>query len=317
MNASLRPTTLATDSSVLRPASAEAAVQAEVAWVLIGGALLVFALVMGLLVHALRGRPRAVSERRWILGGGVLFPAVVLIALLVYGGLRGAELQPAQDPEGLVVAVVAHQWWWEVRYRDPASGGEVVLANEIRLPRGRRATLGLSTADVIHAFWAPELGGKLDMLPGRVQQLHLVPQRTGRYRGQCAEFCGTQHAHMALQVVVEEPADFERWLARQAQSAQPPADALARRGQAVFAEQRCGACHALRGVSAGSGRAPDLTHVGSRLTLGAGLLPVHEASLAAWVAGVQQLKPGARMPAYAALDGASLQALAAYLHGLQ
>lgn len=306
-----------TAGAVLQPAGQPAALQGEVAWVLIAGAAAIFVLVMSALVHALGKPVRGASTRRWVLGGGVLLPAVVLLALLVYAGARGAQMRPAAGADALVVSVVAHQWWWEVRYLDPASGAAIVLANELRLPRGRRVLLGLATADVIHAFWVPALGGKLDMLPGRVQQLVLEPQRSGRYRGVCAEFCGTQHARMALAVVVAEPDDFARWLAGQALPAAAPQAAAARRGQAVFAERRCGACHTLRGVAAGSERAPDLTHVGSRLTLGAGLLPMSEAGLAAWVADVQGHKPGARMPAYRDLDAGSLAALAAYLHGLR
>ena len=322
---------LAVDA-VLQPAGPVAAVIAEMSWVLIIGAAIVFCIVMVALLGALLGArhergeqlgdqpdERRAAEGRavtrwWIIGAGFIFPVSVLSALLAYSAWRTSALTPPRDAGEPVISVTGHLWWWEVRYRDPARGIDVVLANEIHLPVGRAVTLGLTSADVIHSFWVPALAGKVDMLPGRVHQLRLQADRTGVFRGQCAEFCGEQHARMALHVVAHEPADFERWLLAQARPAQPPRDAQAQRGAQVFAEQRCGACHSVRGLGpSASIIGPDLTHVGSRLHLAAGTLPMGDAALRHWLADPQRSKPGARMPSYERLDDASLAALAAFL----
>ena len=309
-------------SAVLAPAGPVAQTIAEMAWVLIIGGATVFCLVMAALVWALRHRRRAASagdDRAaaawWIVGGGFVLPLLVLSALLVYTVARTNGLAPARAPQEPVISVTAHLWWWEVRYRDPARGIDVVLANEIHLPVGQAVTLGLASADVIHSFWVPALAGKIDMLPGRVHQLRMQADRPGVYRGQCAEFCGEQHARMALHVVAQSPEDFERWLQAQNRPSEAPRDALAQRGAQVFAEQRCAACHTVRGLGpAGAAAAaaigPDLTHVGSRLHLAAGTLPMSAASLRDWIAHPQRSKPGARMPSYERLDDASLGALA-------
>ncbi len=315
--------------AVLQPAGPVAAVIAEMSWVLIIGAAIVFCIVMVALLWALLGarhqrgeqpgarRPAAADgrtgTRRWIIGAGFVFPVLVLSALLAYSAWRTGALTLPRTVGEPVISVTGHLWWWEVRYRDPARGLDVVLANEIHLPVGRAITLGLTSADVIHSFWVPALAGKVDMLPGRVHQLRLQADRAGVFRGQCAEFCGAQHARMALHVVAHEAADFERWLLAQARPAQPPQGALAQRGAQVFAEQRCGACHSVRGLGPTASIGPDLTHVGSRLHLAAGTLPMGDAALRDWIADPQRSKPGARMPSYNRLDDASLAALAAFL----
>ena len=312
--------------AVLQPAGPVAATIAEMSWVLIIGAALVFCTVMAALLWALRHRAAdrhadgRAGLRRWIMGAGFVFPVVVLTALLTYAARRTEALQPPRAAGEPVISVTAHLWWWEVRYRDPARGLDVVLANEVHLPVGRAVTLGLTSADVIHSFWVPALAGKVDMLPGRVHQLRLQADRAGVFRGQCAEFCGAQHARMALHVVAHAPADFERWLLAQARPAESPRNAQALRGAEVFAEQRCSACHSVRGLGAAASialAAPDLTHVGSRLQLAAGTLPMSDAALRDWIADPQRSKPGARMPSYPSLDDASLAALAAFLGQLQ
>ena len=201
--------------AVLQPAGPVAQTIAEMAWVLFAGGGLVFAIVMTALVWALRRRRQASADMGrdagtlvWIVGAGLVFPVVVLSALLVYAVWRTPGLTPTRDAQDLVISVTGHLWWWEVRYSDPASGLDVVLANQIHLPVGRAVTMGLSSADVIHSFWVPALAGKIDMVPGRVHQLRLQADRAGVYRGQCAEFCGEQHARMALHVVVKAPEAF-------------------------------------------------------------------------------------------------------------
>ena len=304
--------------SALRAAGPIAQTLLEVSGVLAVGGALIFAGVMLLLVLAVRRRGGSrVSTRWWVLGGGLVFPTVVLSALFAYSEFHRPPWRPVPPPGALIVGVTGHMWWWEVRYRDPASGAEVVTANEIRIPVGRPVFFGLGSADVIHSFWVPSLGGKMDMLPGRVQHLQLQADRPGVWRGQCAEYCGEQHARMALHVVAEEPAAFDAWLAAQARPAAAPSPEV-ERGREAFLAHRCNACHTVRGVSEQSRLGPDLTHVGSRLHLGAGTVANDAAQLATWVAHTQQLKPGARMPSSGERIGeADLQSIAAWLAQLK
>lgn len=306
-----------TAQSVLDPAGPDAELIAHMAWLLFGGGALVFCAVMLLAVLALRGRARPVRPVPWIAGGGVAFPALVLAALLAFGIWRGAQIAAPSSRAALVVAVTAKMWWWEVRYTDPANGREIVLANEIHIPVGRPVYLGLTSSDVIHSFWVPALAGKVDMVPGRVNGLTLHAATPGVYRGQCAEYCGEQHARMAMHVVAEPPAKFDAWLARQAADAAPPSGPMQEKGRSAFLAQRCGACHTLRGVASGAHLGPDLTHVGSRLYLAGGTLRNGRAALAGWIADPHASKPGVRMPASDSMDGETLRALAMYLEQLE
>ena len=303
--------------SVLHPAGPDAAIMAHFAWVLFAGGALVFLAVMVLLALSFRTHRRPVRAMRWIAGLGVAFPVTVLSVLLVWSTWHSGKLMAQSSNTALQIAVIGNMWWWEVRYRD-SSGRTVVSANEIHIPTGQPVYLGLSTADVIHSLWVPALGGKMDMIPGRVTGLTLHADKPGRYRGQCAEYCGEQHARMALYVVAHSPPAFAAWLARQAQSAAPSADAFLERGRQAFIDQRCGACHTIRGVGAlAQGRlGPDLTHVGSRSHIAAGALRNHRGTLAGWIADPQSVKPGARMPAASELDGETLRALASWLESL-
>lgn len=301
------------------PASVQALRLAEVGWVLIAFAVAVFALVLALLVRALRG---SASQRRWrdgawTVGLGIVFPGVVLAALLGYTVARTAGLEEPGRAAPLVVTVIGRLWWWELRYHDPRSGRWITTANELRLPAGRPVQIGLQSADVIHSFWVPALGGKMDLVPGRVNRLLVTPVAPGVHRGACAEYCGTQHAKMALHVVVEPPEAFERWLAQQALPAAEVHDEPLRAGRQAFTSHGCAACHALRGVADGGGLGPDLTHVGSRLHLGAGTLRNDAAALARFVADVHAVKPGARMPSFAHLPRETVATLAAYLAQLR
>jgi cytochrome c oxidase subunit 2 len=303
-------------SSVLSPASEQAAALSEVSWVLIAGAGLIFVLVMVLLVLGLlrRGRGQVVSSAVWLWGGGVAFPVAVLTALLFYGTLRTAGLDAGVANPDLVVSVTGRLWWWDLRYRDPATGRELRSANELRIPQGRTVQLGLQSDDVVHSFWVPELGGKMDLVPGRVNRLVITATRAGTYRGQCAEFCGEQHARMALHVVVMPPAEFDAWLAARAAV---PAVGADHPGRQAFNEQGCAVCHAVDGTSTAPARGPNLAHVSSRSHLGAGALRNDAGAYKRWLVGVQQLKPGAQMPSYARLDAATLDALSAYLESLR
>jgi cytochrome c oxidase subunit 2 len=299
--------------SVLDAAGPAAQAISGIGWLLFIGGGLIFIAVMALLGWAVRRRPQGLRAKAWIIGGGIVFPGVVLTALFAYALPLSPVWRPVPPPGALVVQVTAHMWWWEVRY--PATGGtaEVATANEIHIPVGRPVYLALASSDVIHSFWVPALAGKMDMVPGRMQHLLLSADKPGVYRGQCAEFCGEQHALMALHVVAQEPAAFDAW--RQAQ-AQPTISAQAR-GQQAFMENRCNACHTVRGVTGESRLGPDLTHVGSRLHIAAGTLPNGTASLAHWVAHVQEVKTGARMPSYGHLDAQTLAAIGDWLGALK
>ncbi len=309
--------------SVLHPAGPDAAVIAQLAWVLFIGGTLLFVGVMTLCALSLRGG-RPVRPMVWVVGGGVLLPLVLLSALLVFGTWRSAQLSQPTSQHAIKISVVARMWWWEVRYADPAGGPDIVLANEIRVPAGRPVYLGLSSADVIHSFWVPALAGKVDMVPGRVHGMTLRADRAGVYRAQCAEYCGEQHARMALHVVAQSPSEFSAWLAGQARPAAATLEGgEAARGRRAFDQQRCAACHTVRAgatpaaLAGTAGLGPDLTHVGSRLYIGAGTLRNGQGALAAWIADPHVAKPGVRMPASADMDGATLRALAAYLEQLK
>lgn len=289
-----------------------------VSGVLVAGATVIFVGMMLLLALSVRRRPSAVRARLWVLGGGVAFPGVVLVALFAYSEWHKPPWRVAPPKDALIVGVTARMWWWEIRYRDPSTGAEIVAANEIHIPTGRPVYFGLSSGDVIHSFWVPALAGKMDAVPGRVQHLQVQADRAGVWRGQCAEYCGVQHALMAMHVVAHEPADFDAWLAAQARPANAPRTAELDRGREAFLSNRCGACHTVNGVSEESRLGPNLTHVGSRLYLGAGTVPNDEARRIAWIQHIQQLKPGARMPSSGdRIDPPTLQSIAAWLGALR
>lgn len=298
--------------SMLRTATPQAESLAGLWWLMFWVCLAVFAVVMALTAAGLLGGPRpAGTERAIAIGTGLT--AAVLAGLLVTSSLVGARVSAPDEGDPLRVEVFGRLWWWEVRY--PGTGA--VLANEIRLPAGRPVEIALVSDNVIHSFWVPGLAGKLDMAPGHPNLLRVTPAELGVYRGQCAEFCGTQHALMAFMVVVQPPAEFARWLAAQAEPAAEPADARAARGQALFLASGCGACHTVRGTPADGRVGPDLTHVGSRLTIGAGILPRNVGTLGGWIANSQAIKPGNAMPAFDHFSGEQLRAIAAWLAGLE
>jgi cytochrome c oxidase subunit 2 len=304
--------------SALEPAGPAAAAIHDLTLVLTTGAALVFALVMALLVVAVRGGPRPASTALWAVGGGIVFPAAVLSALLVHGIARSRVLTEPPPPDALAVEVVGWQWWWEVRY--PAAGngqGPVVTANELHVPVGRAVVLRLSTADVIHSIWIPSLAGKMDMIPGRTTHLTLQADREGVWRGQCAEYCGTQHASMALHVTARSAPAFAAWLAAEGAPAAAPATPALERAYQAFLASGCAGCHAIRGTPAAGRLGPDLTHVASRRTLGAGTIDNGPAALALWISAHQHVKPGNRMPSNPDLDGETVAAIAAYLTQLR
>jgi cytochrome c oxidase subunit 2 len=282
-------------------------------WICGGMYLLVLAGVAFALLRN-RGRGHAVAGDRGIERGLLVFALVVAALLTVLTAASFAVDRrlhaPVSDP--LNVRITAKQWWWQVEYLDPEPSLRFVTANELRLPVDRPARIELRATDVIHSLWVPVLAGKEDMIPGRANVIVMTPRRTGRYRGQCAEFCGLQHANMALDVEVLDAQAFNRWRAAQRRPAAPPASASARRGQQVFARTACALCHTVRGAGAGGVAGPDLTHLASRRTLAAGTLPLTRDELAAWIADPQRHKPGTNMPAVP-LSNADLAAVTDYL----
>jgi cytochrome c oxidase subunit II len=307
--------------SALQPAGRGAERIAELFWWMVVGAIVISIAFMGLTLYAIRSRPAAPSQRvarLLIVGGGAVLPTLVLAGLLAYGLALLPELLRPAPAGNLHIAVSGEQWWWRVRYLTPGSnGGAIELANEVRLPVGERVEFFLESPDVIHSFWIPVLGGKVDMIPGRRNRLALEPTRTGVFRGACAEYCGTSHALMSFAVVVQEKADFAAWLTQQQAPAQPPTQPLAVRGQELFLANGCHACHSVRGTPAEGVVGPDLTHVGSRLSLGAGILPNTPDDFQRWIAHPDHVKPGVHMPAFSMLPPQEIGALAAYLDGLQ
>ena len=313
--------------TALVPAGVEADAVAQLFWIMALGAVVVWLAVVGLAIwggtRRREARSAAESRRiaRWlVVGGGMVAPTLLLGALLVYGLVLMPRLRAPPPADGvgaaLEIAVTGEQFWWRVRYLRPGAP-PVELANEIHLPVGERIGLRLDSPDVIHSFWVPALAGKVDMIPGRTTTLMLEPTRTGVYDGACAEFCGTSHAFMRLQAVVTARQDFDAWLRHQAAPAQPPGSALARAGRAAFLRNGCGACHAIRGTPARGRLGPDLTHVGSRRLLAAGVLRNDIAGFRRWIADTHAVKPDALMPAFGMLPEADIRAIAAYLDGLE
>jgi cytochrome c oxidase subunit 2 len=283
------------------------------------GATVVFAVVMVLvLVAVLRrhaGRAPGGSDRRakaLVLTGGLVAPVVVLSVLFAFTiRTLPATSAPKQGSTALTVDVIGHQWFWEVRY----PGTAAVTANEIHIPARTRVRLEVQTADVIHSFWLPRLNRKIDLIPGRTNSIVLEADEPGVYRGQCAEFCGLQHANMAFFVYADPAPRFRAWLREQARPRRAPTRAQSRTGEQAFLSEACAGCHTIRGTQADGEAGPDLTHAGSRATLASGTIPNTRAALTDWITDPQHVKPGNRMPALG-LPQSEIAALVAYLEGL-
>jgi cytochrome c oxidase subunit 2 len=260
------------------------------------------------------GISRRSGGLRWVyVGTGV--STVVLFGIVVWTLLTLAAVAGAPRAPALTIEIRAHQWWWEVRYMEGPSDRTFVTANELHVPVGAAVQLRLIGDDVIHSFWIPALAGKTDVIPGQTNLAWFQADAAGVYRGQCTEYCGVQHAHMAEFVYADSPADFARWWAGQLGEAASPDGPVAQRGESVFLAH-CAACHTVRGAAAGGIVGPDLTHLMSRKTLGAGALPNEPAALERWVADAQSVKPGCRMPTLE-LPRPELEAVTAYLQTLR
>jgi cytochrome c oxidase subunit 2 len=238
-----------------------------------------------------------------------------LFVLAIGSFLTDRRLAQAADGDALQIKVTGSQWWWKVEYEDPIAQRTITTANELHLPVGRRARIELKADDVIHSFWLPNFAGKQDLIPGRTNFLTFTPRRTGVFRGQCAEFCGLEHALMGMDVTVEDPQTFARWREAQLQPARAPVTALEQTGLQIFLDRECASCHQIQGTDAGGQTGPNLTHFASRRTLAASSLPNDSEHLIAWLHDTQAVKPGAHMPTIA-LDPDEQAALVAYLRSL-
>lgn len=309
-------------AGALDPRGPVAEAIASLWWLMFGLGAATFALFAALLAGALFRRRRDVEPApgeaspegpgRWLTLGGIALPLVVVVVIFAATIVAMRETPSAASPDALVVEVVGHQWWWEVRY--PEEG--VTTANVVHIPVGRPVAFRLTSADVIHSFWVPALGGKMDALPDGTNTLVLEADQVGDYRGACAEFCGLQHARMDLLVVAQPEAAFAAWVADQRAPAVEALGATAERGREVFGDAGCASCHTVQGgVSEGSD-GPDLTHLASRPTIGAGAAANSPMALADWIRDPHTVKEGVKMPA-TELDEADAAALLAYLEGLE
>ena len=314
--------------STLDPHGPAAAHLAQLWWFMFGLGSAVFLLVIGLLFAALLRRRRATSAtapdtasvdlgRNWPILGGIFLPLALIGILFGYNIYTLAAVENPYGKPDVQIEVVGRRWWWEVKYPDEG----VVTANEIHIPVGKPVEIQLQSADVIDSFWVPELHGKMDAIPTRINKLVIEADSPGVYRGECAEFCGLQHAHMGLMVVAQSQADYEDWVKTQSQSAAEPTDPIAQQGQKVFLSAGCVFCHTVRGLDdkeidrSGIDLGPDLTHLDSRLTIAGASLETNRGNLAGWVIDAQHVKPGSLMPEMS-IKSDDLQALLAYLESL-
>lgn len=317
---------IADPPSSLSPGGPAAAALADLWWVLfwIAGAVFVAVIVL-LILSVVRQRDVPLAGDLWtgerlggggnllVIVGGVVVPAIVALVLMILMITVGVDVRALGNPSSaLTVEVTGHKFWWDVRYPD----AEVRSANELQIPVGEPVEVRLTSADVIHSFWVPQLGGKMDMTPGEENVLRIQADEPGTYRGMCTEYCGIQHAHMHFVVVARPAQEFDTWLEDRASPPEEPAEPLVQQGLEVFEDAQCVQCHTVDGVSPPTDVGPDLTDVGGRRTLGAGMMENNTGNLSGWILDPQGLKPGNRMPP-SNLSGEELHALVAYLESLE
>ncbi len=303
--------------SILRPETPQAEeIKSLAVSLFVISAVILFGVEAVLLTAIVRFRKRPEEMAHQTHGDNMIealwtvIPAILVIIIFI---MTARTMDSLDLPGGDVnLTVTGHQWWWEVQYADEG----FATANEIHVPEGREIGIDLESADVIHSFWVPQIGGKTDLVPGRTNHTGFLAATPGTYLGECAEFCGLQHAHMRFYLVVESPADFSAWVKQQQQPAAEPTDPVAARGKEIFLSMPCAGCHAIRGTEAAGTLGPDLTHVGGRLSLAAGTLDNTRENLVLWLRDPQAAKPGNLMPT-PQLDDSQLGDLAAYLEGLE
>ncbi len=308
---------------VFDPAGGPARDIAALGWVLFAVCAVVYVLVMLALTWALLrrrtdtdGSPETGRQLTRVVALATGVTTATIVGLTVASAVTGHGLTSPMGAGAVTVDAIGHQWWWDFQYRDVSPAEFVSTPNELHVPLGQPVVIKTMSRDVIHSFWVPNLHGKRDLIPGQVTQTWITADRPGIYRGLCAEFCGHQHARMAFTVVVEPVAKFKAWIDHQRGNASEPATDQERRGREVFLGSPCATCHTIRGTRAASRVGPDLTHVGSRMTLAAGTLPNTAPHLAQWIGDPQSIKPGSRMP-QVPLSADDQRALIAYLRRLQ
>jgi len=312
--------------SALDPQGPEARHLADLFWIFSAVLGTVWVLTMTALLFALRRRRSSgaspldvdpATERRMttVVATAVGVTAITVLALTTISYATQKRLFSVKA-DGLTIRVVGHQWWWEVRYEDPEPHKAFTTANEIHVPVGEPVKIKLNSSDVIHSFWVPNLMGKQDNITGRENEIQFTAEREGTYRGQCAEFCGWQHAHMGIVVIAQSKDDYERWRAHQIRPADPPSEPERQRGQEIFLSKPCIMCHSVRGTKAGGRVAPDLTHLASRQHIAAATLSMSRGNLAAWIIDPQGIKPGVHMPLIK-IEPEEVDPLLSYLEGLR
>jgi cytochrome c oxidase subunit 2 len=313
----MSPATVA--QSVLDPAGPQSAAIASLWWLIFWITTGVFLIVMAALAGAVLWRRHDRTSDAALtksVTAAVGVTVVILFVWLIASVRVGRAMGTPKMSDAVTISVTGRQWWWQVEYVDPLPALRFRTSNELHIPVGRPVVVNLASRDVIHSFWVPNLHGKRDLIPGYTTAIWLQADKPGVYRGQCAEFCGFQHAKMAFYVTAESEDDYQRWVIAQRQEANQPTDDMTRRGQEVFLRSTCTQCHTIRGTIAGAGFGPDLTHVGSRGKIAAGMLETTHDHIAQWVRNPQAFKPGTRMPPQPLGDD-DLQALAAYLESLK
>jgi cytochrome c oxidase subunit II len=282
----------------------------------------IFVLVIAVLLASLIRRnrtsePQTEGRLKRVVSTATALTVLILLGLIILSVSAGKMISDrALPPNPITIEITGNQWWWNVRYLNDDASRILVTANELHIPVGRPVLVRGSSIDVIHSLWIPGLQGKRDLIPSRVTTEWFEADKPGRFRGQCAEFCGLQHAHMALWVVAEDATQFNQWMDRQLADAPTPSTPSEQRGQRVFLDHACVLCHNIRGTAASGQVAPDLTHLASRLTIAAGTLPNNRGNLAGWIADPQSIKPGNHM-ATVPVEPADMQPLLDYLECLK
>jgi cytochrome c oxidase subunit II len=304
--------------TVVDPASTAASAIYSLWSLMLWTCTVIFIIVLAVLARSLSKRqretPPATITRS--VAAATALTVVILFGFLIASVWTSHAMAAVRPGRAITVEVTGHQWWWEIAYEEGVPSQRVLTANEIHIPVGRPVVFKVTSRDVIHSFWVPNLHGKRDLIPGYTTAIWTQVTRPGTFRGQCAEFCGLQHAHMALEVIAEPEDAFNRWLDARRAPANKPAGKLEQEGQAIFMSTRCASCHTIRGSDANGQVAPDLTHFGSRGSIGAGTLPNKPVNLEAWMRDPQAFKPGNQMPPNP-LSADDLHALAAYLGSLR
>ena len=312
--------------SAFVPAGIQAARINTLWWYMFWTSAAVWVIVVAFVLYAVKrgrsasDRPLPEQEGETTMKRGVIvataITVVILVGTLVYSVSVGSALASSPRDTALRVKVTGHQWWWEFEYQDSLPSHTLVVGNELHVPVGEPVQIVGTSSDVIHSFWAPNLFGKKDMIPGKATSMWFQADSAGIYRGQCAEFCGHQHAKMAV-IIVAEPRDkFNSWYKTQLQPASPSTDSLAKAGEKVFMSRGCPVCHTVGGTLALGNIGPPLTHIGSALSIASGTLPNNRGNLAGWIVDPQRIKPGVRMPPND-FTGPELQAILAYLESLK